>query len=673
MHVRIAWEIYHSQQKQTGDGSSGSSSHKGSSSQINLNGSSSSKNNSGSDMLKPLNQLFPLPPRPHETMSSFSSALLSAAGVHSARTPFDTQPPIPTATPGQFGSAAAHLGHFARPSFAGYGGFPSLGLGLSGATPGSSNPSLFGPTPAPAVSRDSLSLTACLPGLSAAVPDPWARNAPPSHRATPALFPPLTPTSSSSSTSSSWGGLKAEAERNDRHSADAYNKRKSNDLDVKRSDHNNSKHNSEGKSNKSDEKSSSERHKEHHTSHKHTSSSSSSHVNSHLRNGDVHSESKNKDTNNKISNKREASRSPVNHQPSKLSKYDNNSAFDNKINSLGERVKEEQKEENGLINPRNERHDKPSGDNVNESLNKSSNPLSSSSANLYHSPSTASTLAAMSLNTPLERARLMGLFGLHGTGVPPSVPPPHPLATPNPNDQLRSFWGPLFSPSSQHPDPFKSLHEFQIRPDFLERDNVFQRYSLLNSSGGGASLMEKIAKENAEKELRELNNSFNEKHNSKLRISEPTTTFTGLPPPPPPPPPPLPPSTTSLSASSSLFPANPYLNSLHSLSATAGSGVRSNSKTSLNNSSPTTPSSHSPSLASTNGSTPTIPSSVTKMSVNSLVDNHVNESKKENSSSKKTELNSNSNGNNKLPNSCTTNSNTNTNNTLTTPEVGETR
>ena len=371
MHVRIAWEIYHSQQKQTGDGSSGSSSHKGSSSsQINLNGSSSSKNNSGSDMLKPLNQLFPLPPRPHETMSSFSSALLSAAGVHSARTPFDTQPPIPTATPGQFGSAAAHLGHFARPSFAGYGGFPSLGLGLSGATPGSSNPSLFGPTPASAVSRDPLSLTACLPGLSAAVPDPWARNAPPSHRATPALFPPLTPTSSSSSTSSSWGGLKAEAERNDRHSADAYNKRKSNDLDVKRSDHNNSKHNSEGKSNnKSDEKSSSERHKEHHTSHKHTSSSSSSHVNSHLRNN-VNPESKNKDTNNKISNKRETSRSPVNDHPSKLSKYHNNSVFNNKIHAFGEKVNEEQKQENGLINPVNERHDKPSRYDANEQLNK---------------------------------------------------------------------------------------------------------------------------------------------------------------------------------------------------------------------------------------------------------------------------------------------------------------
>ena len=291
-------------------------------------------------------------------MSSFTPAI--SRGYYS-------QPPITTVIPGQFGSTSTHLGHFARSNLVDYGSFSSLGSGLSDATARSSTKSSVS-TPTSAVSRNPLSLTAYLASSSATVPSQWSINFPPSHRATPALLPSLTAASSSLSTSSSWESFKAEAERNDSHSAGAYNKRKSNDLDVKRRDHYNSKHNSGRNSNKSDDFSS-ERHKEHHTNNEHAPPSSSSHVNSHLRNN-VNPESKNKDTNNKISNKRETSRSPVNDHPSKLSKYHNNSVFNNKIHAFGEKVNEEQKQENGLINPVNERHDKPSRYDANEQLNK---------------------------------------------------------------------------------------------------------------------------------------------------------------------------------------------------------------------------------------------------------------------------------------------------------------
>jgi hypothetical protein len=668
MHVRIAWEIYHHQQKQQ----QLDLSHKSGISSSGINASKTGS--SAADMLRPLNHLFPLPPRTHE-MPPFSSALLSAAGVHAAaaaaatsRASFESQL---QSHHNQFGSTtpSPHLSggtsNFAR--FSGFGGFSSLGSALSlppGPTPPTSN-TLFGPA-AISAARD-LPIPGCLPGLSAAVPDLWSRNS--NTRSTPALFPPLTTsTSSTSSSNSSWGGLKAEAER-DRLHEELYNKRKhtdSTDKDPKRFEKDKS---------KSEEKTD-VKHRDH--SHKH---SSSSHLSTHLRNGDIYSEHKNKEWV-KNSNKRESSRSPIHHshhshqthsshhnhhhshshQTAKISKSEISAFDNNKISSVD--VKEEQKEENVSINQSDrERHSKSIIDSGNDGNCKTTAvpTLTTSSTSNLLNPS--ATLAAMSLNNPLERARLMGLFGLHDTPPPVS---PH-LSASNANDSLRPYWAPLLQPVG---DPFKSLHEFQVRPDFLDRDNIFQRYSLLNSSGGGASLIEKIAKENAEKEM--LNHSI-ERHNSKLsgtQLRSNESNFNSGLPPHNPHTPHMPashsssaPTPSSSSSTSNLFPANPYLNSLHSLSTSAGSYVRSTSKTSTpvqTSSSSSSSSEPSSPLAPTNGTLPALIPNVlnhstnitnSKISINSIVETPLEVIKE--ISNKNSETNTTSN----LSNNGTTNSN----------------
>jgi hypothetical protein len=49
-------------------------------------------------------------------------------------------------------------------------------------------------------------------------------------------------------------------------------------------------------------------------------------------------------------------------------------------------------------------------------------------------------------------------------------------------------------------NPFKNLHDF-TRNGFLEREHLLNRYNILNSSGGGAPLTEKLAKDSAEKRV----------------------------------------------------------------------------------------------------------------------------------------------------------------------------
>lgn len=79
----------------------------------------------------------------------------------------------------------------------------------------------------------------------------------------------------------------------------------------------------------------------------------------------------------------------------------------------------------------------------------------------------------------------------------PHPPVGHPFGPGGPGDPsnaLKAFWG-FLPPPGQHPhDPFKSMHDFASRPD-LEREHLFNRYNILNSSGGGAPLTEKLAKE----------------------------------------------------------------------------------------------------------------------------------------------------------------------------------
>ncbi|CAG2162010.1 unnamed protein product, partial [Oppiella nova] len=570
MHVRIAWEIYHHQQKQQ---------------QMDLShksgvpsGTGASKSGS-SDLLRPLNHMFSLGPRTQE-LPPFSSPLMSAAP---SRTPFDS--PLPSHH-NQFGSTppSPHLSsrttNFTR--FPSFGNFSSLGLPPVAGPPTPSG-TLFGPTPISGA-RD-LPIPGCLPGLSASGPDLWSRSA--STRPTPALFPPLTASTSSSTSSASWGGLKAEAERN-RLNEDLYHKRKhseSGDKDAKRF---------EREKSRSDDKIEA-KHKDQLNSHKQSSNSSLSHV----RNGDIFSD-KNKDW--------------------------------LKMNN-------EQKEENG-----------PNGQtarfatDANDTKGRTTLTTTSSASNLLN-PS--STLAAMGLNNQLEKARFMSLFGgLHGT--PPPVTSHY--NTNNSAESLRSYWNPLIPAV----DPFKSLHELQVRPDFLDRDNIFQRYSLLNSSGGGASLMERIAKESAEKEM--LSHSI-EKHNSKLIASHmrsndmsftsglpgghnPRTPHTSHPHIPPPQPP------NPSSSASSIYPANPYLNSLHSLSASAGSYMKTSKSgsTPLHTSSSSSSETSSPSLGPTNGTTlaALVPNVLnhslnitnSKLSIGSLIDNQLETIHRKSSESK---------------------------------------
>src|SRR5882724_9188351 len=80
MHVRIAWEIYHHQQKQQLD-----ITHK---SGVSSAPNSQSKSGSSADLLRPLNHLFPLGRT--QDLPSFSSALMNAA---SSRAPFESSLP----------------------------------------------------------------------------------------------------------------------------------------------------------------------------------------------------------------------------------------------------------------------------------------------------------------------------------------------------------------------------------------------------------------------------------------------------------------------------------------------------------------------------------------------------------------------------------------------------
>lgn len=78
MHVRIAWEIYHHQQKQQAEAKAGAGK---------------------ADLLRPANHLFP-PPRPHE-LPTFATSLAAHRGP-----PFDAAP-----HPSSFlNPPASHLG-----------------------------------------------------------------------------------------------------------------------------------------------------------------------------------------------------------------------------------------------------------------------------------------------------------------------------------------------------------------------------------------------------------------------------------------------------------------------------------------------------------------------------------------------------------------------------------
>ena len=116
---------------------------------------------------------------------------------------------------------------------------------------------------------------------------------------------------------------------------------------------------------------------------------------------------------------------------------------------------------------------------------------------------------------------MMSISNALANGLPP---PPLPSSSPSTNAFLspqsgynpatsRPLWpyGPLPPPGQPSPsslmgssmmaDPFKSLTDISLRPGMVshDRETLFSRYSLLNSSGGGASIFDKMSKEQLEK------------------------------------------------------------------------------------------------------------------------------------------------------------------------------
>ncbi|GFX45883.1 uncharacterized protein TNCV_3607441 [Trichonephila clavipes] len=169
MHVRISWEIYHHQQQKQ---------------QAENQKSGGGPTKTVTDLLRPPNHLFGSIPRPHEL--GFSSPLLGAAASLHARSPYDVSPQHPSF----LGPTPAHLGitPYARPNY------PSMGV------PGNSFGGL-GTLGLPAASM--LGGRELGPSFLGMGQDPWSRL----HR-TPPNFP-----SPSAINATSWGGLKAEAER----------------------------------------------------------------------------------------------------------------------------------------------------------------------------------------------------------------------------------------------------------------------------------------------------------------------------------------------------------------------------------------------------------------------------------------------------------------------------
>lgn len=566
MHVRIAWEIYHHQQKTPGsDGKTAP-----------LPTVSTAPPTSAPSFLKPthpppppdpmrpLNSLFSLPPRPHEL--SLSSSLLSAAV---GQTPTPRPPSLDplslhhTSSAGLFGSASP----YSRPPL----GFPSYSP-LSGLSHPSPTPGLL-PGLSPAA-RDPL-----LPGLGFS--DPWLRPSPSALRP-PSLYPPLvTPTSHSLASSSGWGGLKAEAER-DRTSEE--DKRR---YEEKR-------HESKSQERPRHEERDRDRHRD------------SNHKQDSHRNGE-YDHRRSWDQQHNKGHKREHSKSPVGH-PHKHSKTDSSYHGDKDV-----KVKEERKEEkrdHKVI------EHKPSMS-------------SSSSLSSLSSPLTAANPPPLGgMVSPLERARLMGMFGLPSTHT--SMGPP--LGPMDHMDPLKSMWG-LFP----HADPFKSLHEFPARPDLLEREHLFQRYNILNSSGGGAPLTDKLAKENAldrDKDKHLLPPSLRPPIPPPPPVDPLAHAALGAPPPFPtglhaPPLPPLgrdpllrPPHSLPLPPAppSSLFAPNPYLNSLHSLSnslSASPSVITARSRPTMSTSTTSSAANHS--STSSSKSSPSPPPSGHKSASNSTL------------------------------------------------------
>lgn len=168
------------------------------------------------------------------------------------------------------------------------------------------------------------------------------------------------------------------------------------------------------------------------------------------------------------------------------------------------------------------------------SLNNTSNALKPPPPSMFphhalHQQQSSQSFNNLSTSTPVfEHHRYYDLLNNPNVPNTPNPYPPTPPSTAfitatNANDShpgtpKTPLWGqmnlsqppttPHPPPSSLVPDPFKSLQDISLRAGLAapDRENIFSRYSLLNSSGGGASILEKLDKDQVEKlEMMKMN------------------------------------------------------------------------------------------------------------------------------------------------------------------------
>ncbi|XP_067132300.1 autism susceptibility gene 2 protein isoform X2 [Centruroides vittatus] len=432
MHVRIAWEIYHHQQKQQAEAHKASGAPNAAAA-----AAAAAAAKATTDLLRPPNHLFSSLPRPHD-LSTFSPSLLGATGV----------PPF--ARPGYHGFGAAGS------SFGGLGA-----LSLAGT-------SMFG-------NRD-LSASS-LAGLSSAAQDPWSRL----HRAPPTFPTPVAPGSTAP-----WGGLKAEAERErermqreeqEREKEREREKQRKGEMDKERREKDSDKIKDIGRDKREQERQK-ERDREnrviHHHHHHHVTNSES------IRNGDLVDRGREREKEwEKSRERRETSRSPIRSSREPLpGSLKNGSAFESSSIAPTKqeiKVKEERKEEDNTSNS-NSRDSAVSAISSVPSERDRTRPSDTPQSEATVAPADFSTRttvpphsSTLGLNS-LDRTHVMGPLGL-GPDRPPHSQVPH-------------YWGPfnpattsaaIASSGSELRDHFRNLDFLQSREIERERE-LMQRY-----------------------------------------------------------------------------------------------------------------------------------------------------------------------------------------------------
>ncbi|XP_054707528.1 autism susceptibility gene 2 protein-like [Uloborus diversus] len=405
MHVRISWEIYHHQQKQQAESQKGGST------------------KSVTDLLRHPNHLFGSIPRPHEL--GFSSPLLGSAASLHGRSPYDVAPQHPSF----LSPTPAHLGMtpFARPTYPGL-GVPGNSFGGLG--------SLAGLTGAGMLTARDLG-----PGYLSMGQDPWSRL----HR-TPPNFP-----SPSAMNPSSWGGLKAEAERDRLQRREEQEREKEKDKQKKAEIEKREKEAEKSKEIARESKREHEKQKERDRENRNNHIANNNEA---VRNGEMAERNRDREWE-RSRERRDSSRSPI------RSTHKSEGAFDGNTSTHKSdiKVKEEKKEDE---------HNKESATAVSGCSERERTKPSETSTHQEPVCDYMSRGMLPGLPTGLsssEQARLAGSLGAMS-----QVPPPH-------------FWNPLPPPPPQSAtsasERYRSL-ELQHARD-LDREQLMQKYASLSS------------------------------------------------------------------------------------------------------------------------------------------------------------------------------------------------